>query len=61
MVAEKNKLQTDIINRFGQYELEKAEKQKESLKHYKDKYYPFKPLISDNSRVLVSAREDKSH
>jgi hypothetical protein len=59
--AEKNKLQSDIIDRFGQYEMEKAEKQKETLKDYKNKYTPFKPLISDNSRVLVSSRGEKSH
>jgi hypothetical protein len=61
VVAEKHRLRTDIIDRFGQYEMEKAEKNKESVAEYQNKYTPFKPSISDHSRVLVSTRDDPSH
>lgn len=41
--------------------MEKAEKNKETIAEYQNKYTPFKPNISEQSRVLVSTRDDPSH
>jgi hypothetical protein len=41
--------------------MEKAEKNKETIAEYQNKYTPFKPNISQQSRVLVSTREEPSH
>lgn len=37
--------------------MEKTEKHKETEQKYKNKYLPFKPVISDNSKIINSARE----
>ena len=56
-MAEKNQLSNDIINRFQQYEVNKKETKKEMEKQYKERYYPFKPAISDNSKNINSTRK----
>ena len=52
LVSEKNRWDGEVLERFGRYELERAQVRKDREQAYRDKYYPFQPSISETSRAI---------